>query len=237
MSNIIDGLQAKRQSPRLSIKHKNEKKKRNSLLNRPHPVILDKTKRKAREKSKESSNCPICNQQLIGKAYEREKHIDLCILESHEATRTSRDQNNNRMNMYSQFQNDHLNSHDSDDNEEEEGEGDDKRKENQYRNASFINIQNEFYQSKNFMRTKLKNNKNKKRNQLGNIYADISLNGNNNSDIKCCICFGAYEKPMTSIVCWHVMCEKCWISVLKKMDSCPKCMIKTKLKDLQKIYF
>ena len=53
---------------------------------------------------------------------------------------------------------------------------------------------------------------------------------------KCLICWDQYKVPLTSINCWHVHCEKCWLAALGSMKLCPQCKVITAPSDLRKIF-
>jgi hypothetical protein len=53
---------------------------------------------------------------------------------------------------------------------------------------------------------------------------------------KCMICLGPYVSPLTSIVCWHVYCETCWLKTLGAKKVCPQCVVITAPSDLRRIY-
>ncbi|KAJ2888924.1 hypothetical protein IWW38_004861 [Coemansia aciculifera] len=53
---------------------------------------------------------------------------------------------------------------------------------------------------------------------------------------KCLICLEHYEKPCTSINCWHVYCEKCWLHTLATKKLCPQCQQITQPTDLRRVY-
>lgn len=52
----------------------------------------------------------------------------------------------------------------------------------------------------------------------------------------CLICLDPYAVPLTSIVCWHVHCEACWMKTLGSKKLCPQCQKITLPKDLRRIY-
>ncbi|KAF9980587.1 hypothetical protein BGZ75_008262 [Mortierella antarctica] len=52
----------------------------------------------------------------------------------------------------------------------------------------------------------------------------------------CLICLEPYTVPLTSIVCWHVHCEACWMQTLGSKKLCPQCQKITLPKDLRRIY-
>ncbi|KAF9189352.1 hypothetical protein BGZ51_009666 [Haplosporangium sp. Z 767] len=52
----------------------------------------------------------------------------------------------------------------------------------------------------------------------------------------CLICLEPYTVPLTSIVCWHVHCEGCWMKTLGSKKLCPQCQKITLPKDLRRIY-
>ncbi|KAI8332300.1 hypothetical protein BC941DRAFT_359389 [Chlamydoabsidia padenii] len=53
---------------------------------------------------------------------------------------------------------------------------------------------------------------------------------------RCLICLDPYKTPLTSIVCWHVHCEKCWLQTLGSKKLCPQCQKITTPSDLRRIY-
>lgn len=54
---------------------------------------------------------------------------------------------------------------------------------------------------------------------------------------KCMICLSPeFEKPVVSVSCWHVYCEKCWLSTLGAKKLCPQCSMITAASDLRRIY-
>jgi hypothetical protein len=53
---------------------------------------------------------------------------------------------------------------------------------------------------------------------------------------KCMICLESYTSPLTSILCWHVYCEACWLKTLGTKKVCPQCIIITAPSDLRRIY-
>ncbi|ORX76265.1 hypothetical protein BCR32DRAFT_296349 [Anaeromyces robustus] len=53
---------------------------------------------------------------------------------------------------------------------------------------------------------------------------------------KCLICLEPFVNPVTSINCWHVFCEKCWLQTLGAKRLCPQCQIITGPGDLRRIY-
>ncbi|KAI7902203.1 uncharacterized protein BX663DRAFT_512083 [Cokeromyces recurvatus] len=52
----------------------------------------------------------------------------------------------------------------------------------------------------------------------------------------CLICLEPYKTPLTSIVCWHVHCEQCWLRTLGTKKLCPQCQKITTPADLRRIY-
>ncbi|KAF8930148.1 hypothetical protein EDD21DRAFT_364109 [Dissophora ornata] len=58
----------------------------------------------------------------------------------------------------------------------------------------------------------------------------------NKSVPSCLICLEPYAVPLTSIVCWHVHCEACWMKTLGSKKLCPQCQKITLPKDLRRIY-
>ncbi|KAJ8306520.1 hypothetical protein KUTeg_017065 [Tegillarca granosa] len=53
---------------------------------------------------------------------------------------------------------------------------------------------------------------------------------------KCLICMEQYKTPLTSIQCWHVHCEQCWLKTLGTKKLCPQCNMITSPGDLRRIY-
>ncbi|KAH9500356.1 hypothetical protein Btru_071583 [Bulinus truncatus] len=53
---------------------------------------------------------------------------------------------------------------------------------------------------------------------------------------KCLICMEAYKTPLTSIQCWHVHCEACWMRTLGAKKLCPQCNMITSPNDLRRVY-
>ncbi|KAK3086533.1 hypothetical protein FSP39_019844 [Pinctada imbricata] len=53
---------------------------------------------------------------------------------------------------------------------------------------------------------------------------------------KCLICMEVYRNPLTSIQCWHVHCEECWMKTLGAKKLCPQCNMITAATDLRRIY-
>lgn len=53
---------------------------------------------------------------------------------------------------------------------------------------------------------------------------------------KCLICLEPYEKPVVSVVCWHVHCQECWLKTLGAKKLCPQCNSITSASDLRRIY-
>ncbi|KAI8144931.1 hypothetical protein BJV82DRAFT_681359 [Fennellomyces sp. T-0311] len=53
---------------------------------------------------------------------------------------------------------------------------------------------------------------------------------------RCLICLEPYKTPLTSIVCWHVHCEQCWLQTLGSKKLCPQCQKITTPADLRRIY-
>ncbi|XP_048757551.1 E3 ubiquitin-protein ligase Rnf220-like isoform X1 [Ostrea edulis] len=53
---------------------------------------------------------------------------------------------------------------------------------------------------------------------------------------KCLICMEPYANPLTSIQCWHVHCEDCWLKTLGAKKLCPQCNMITAARDLRRIY-
>lgn len=53
---------------------------------------------------------------------------------------------------------------------------------------------------------------------------------------KCLLCQDQYKTPLTSILCWHVHCQECWLKALGAKKTCPQCTIITRPADLRRIY-
>ncbi|XP_067679871.1 E3 ubiquitin-protein ligase Rnf220-like isoform X1 [Haliotis asinina] len=53
---------------------------------------------------------------------------------------------------------------------------------------------------------------------------------------KCLICMEPYRNALTSIQCWHVHCEMCWLKTLGAKKLCPQCNMITSPSDLRRIY-
>lgn len=53
---------------------------------------------------------------------------------------------------------------------------------------------------------------------------------------KCLICMERYHTPVTSVCCWHVHCEECWLQTLGAKKLCPQCNMITSPADLRRIY-
>ncbi|XP_040896601.1 E3 ubiquitin-protein ligase RNF220 [Toxotes jaculatrix] len=53
---------------------------------------------------------------------------------------------------------------------------------------------------------------------------------------KCLICMDTYTTPLTSIQCWHVHCEECWLRTLGAKKLCPQCNTITSPGDLRRVY-
>ncbi|KAK2177485.1 hypothetical protein NP493_595g00033, partial [Ridgeia piscesae] len=53
---------------------------------------------------------------------------------------------------------------------------------------------------------------------------------------RCLICMEMYTRPLTSIQCWHVHCEDCWLRTLGAKKLCPQCNMITSPADLRRIY-
>lgn len=53
---------------------------------------------------------------------------------------------------------------------------------------------------------------------------------------KCLICMEPYSKPVTSIQCWHVHCEDCWLKTLGAKKLCPQCNMITSPGHLRRIF-
>ncbi|XP_078514296.1 E3 ubiquitin-protein ligase RNF220-like [Lissotriton helveticus] len=53
---------------------------------------------------------------------------------------------------------------------------------------------------------------------------------------KCHICLDSYSAPLTSIQCWHIHCEQCWLRTLGTKKLCPQCHTITSPADLRRVY-
>ncbi|GAB1600144.1 E3 ubiquitin-protein ligase Rnf220 isoform X1 [Argonauta hians] len=53
---------------------------------------------------------------------------------------------------------------------------------------------------------------------------------------KCLICMESYKVPLTSVQCWHVHCEQCWLRTLGAKKLCPQCNMITSPSDLRRIF-
>lgn len=54
---------------------------------------------------------------------------------------------------------------------------------------------------------------------------------------KCSVCWETLRMPaVTSINCWHVCCEECWLRTLGTKRLCPQCSTITNPEDLRKVY-
>ncbi|CAL1548458.1 unnamed protein product [Lymnaea stagnalis] len=62
------------------------------------------------------------------------------------------------------------------------------------------------------------------------------LEAEKSSKQKCLICMEAYKTPLTSIQCWHVHCEACWMRTLGAKKLCPQCNMITAPNDLRRVY-
>ncbi|XP_070382395.1 E3 ubiquitin-protein ligase Rnf220-like isoform X1 [Dermacentor albipictus] len=62
------------------------------------------------------------------------------------------------------------------------------------------------------------------------------LEEQNRAVTKCLICMDPYEKPVVSVVCWHVHCQECWLKTLGAKKLCPQCNSITSASDLRRIY-
>jgi hypothetical protein len=54
---------------------------------------------------------------------------------------------------------------------------------------------------------------------------------------KCSVCWETLKMPaVTSVNCWHVCCEECWLRQLGTKRLCPQCSTITNPEDLRKVY-
>ena len=58
----------------------------------------------------------------------------------------------------------------------------------------------------------------------------------NQQSSMCKICMCNYTDPLTSTICWHVHCEKCWMLALGTKKLCPQCKTIVTPSDLRKIF-
>ena len=55
---------------------------------------------------------------------------------------------------------------------------------------------------------------------------------------KCAVCWETLKMPaVTSVNCWHVCCEECWLRTLGTKRLCPHCSCITNPSDLRKVFF
>jgi hypothetical protein len=54
---------------------------------------------------------------------------------------------------------------------------------------------------------------------------------------RCLICLDWFVSPASSIICWHVHCEACWLKTLGSKRLCPQCNTITSPSDLRRVYF
>uniref|UniRef100_UPI00358E6DF6 E3 ubiquitin-protein ligase RNF220-like isoform X2 n=1 Tax=Myxine glutinosa TaxID=7769 RepID=UPI00358E6DF6 len=71
---------------------------------------------------------------------------------------------------------------------------------------------------------------------LRNRVAELEALTCHGEHYKCLICMEPYTAPLTSIQCWHVHCEECWMRTLGVKKLCPQCNTITSAGDLRKIY-
>uniref|UniRef100_A0A8C4QC98 Ring finger protein 220 n=1 Tax=Eptatretus burgeri TaxID=7764 RepID=A0A8C4QC98_EPTBU len=71
---------------------------------------------------------------------------------------------------------------------------------------------------------------------LRNRVAELEALTCHGENYKCLICMEPYTVPLTSIQCWHVHCEECWMRTLGVKKLCPQCNTITSPGDLRKIY-
>ncbi|RKP04004.1 hypothetical protein CXG81DRAFT_16570 [Caulochytrium protostelioides] len=53
---------------------------------------------------------------------------------------------------------------------------------------------------------------------------------------KCLVCREGYTDPLVSTICWHVLCEQCWLQSLASKKLCPRCQKIIAPSDLRKLY-
>lgn len=66
--------------------------------------------------------------------------------------------------------------------------------------------------------------------------AELESREQNKEVYKCLICMERYRTPVTSVCCWHVHCEQCWLQTLGAKKLCPQCNMITSPADLRRIY-
>lgn len=72
---------------------------------------------------------------------------------------------------------------------------------------------------------------------LKNRIRELESKEQNGEEIfKCLICMERYRTPVTSVCCWHVHCEECWLQTLGAKKLCPQCNMITSPADLRRIY-
>ncbi|ELT96803.1 hypothetical protein CAPTEDRAFT_225133 [Capitella teleta] len=56
--------------------------------------------------------------------------------------------------------------------------------------------------------------------------------------LTCSECMEPYANscPITSMQCWHVHCEKCWLKTMETKKLCPQCKVVTSPSDLRRIF-
>ncbi|OMJ20130.1 E3 ubiquitin-protein ligase [Smittium culicis] len=77
--------------------------------------------------------------------------------------------------------------------------------------------------------------------QLLLIIDSLKSQLNDQSDLiqsspKCLVCLSNFSVPLTSVLCWHVHCESCWLKTLSVKKLCPQCKLITQPSDLRRIY-
>ncbi|XP_028857003.1 E3 ubiquitin-protein ligase RNF220 isoform X2 [Denticeps clupeoides] len=71
---------------------------------------------------------------------------------------------------------------------------------------------------------------------LKNRIRDLEKQLSRGDRYKCLICMDCYTIPLTSIQCWHVHCEECWLRTLGAKKLCPQCNTITSPGDLRRVY-
>ncbi|XP_023219460.1 uncharacterized protein LOC111621533 isoform X2 [Centruroides sculpturatus] len=66
--------------------------------------------------------------------------------------------------------------------------------------------------------------------------SDTEEKRKNGSNIQCVVCLESYRKPVVSVCCWHVHCERCWLKSLGTKRLCPQCDAITSPSDLRRIH-
>ncbi|XP_035701785.1 E3 ubiquitin-protein ligase RNF220 isoform X2 [Folsomia candida] len=73
------------------------------------------------------------------------------------------------------------------------------------------------------------------RTRIREMEKETTTTGVPNDGTHCHVCSGSCKKPVVSISCWHVHCEKCWLRSLGSKKLCPQCNMITATSDLRRI--